>query len=269
MSGKFLHPILLVCSLLLFQCHDDTGCFWQDDGVITIAVYSDDGASEACVTAAVQMFRWMGHTVITIGASEVNCGDLGPVDIIYFPGGSTRPYQEEISHYGRAHIRQLVNSGVGFIGTCAGALFASESYEWSVYESSEWLLGIFPGTSTGPIDEIFPQGQWGMCQVNFSEPHSINASEPGPAWIMYYAGPYFTINKGAKVGVIGNYEITGQSAMVACEYGQGRVFLTGPHPEWEEDSDRDSVSYFDGFDDQGSDWDLMRNATRWCLREIE
>ena len=55
---------------------------------------------------------------------------------------------------------------------------------------------------------------------------------------------------------------------------QGRVFLTGPHPEWEEDSDRDGVDYVqpsvaDRFDDQGSDWDLMRNAARWCLHEID
>jgi hypothetical protein len=52
---------------------------------------------------------------------------------------------------------------------------------------------------------------------------------------------------------------------VAKEYDQGRVFQTGPQPEWEEDATRDGVAYFDHFEDQGSDWELMRNASRWCL----
>jgi hypothetical protein len=51
------------------------------------------------------------------------------------------------------------------------------------------------------------------------------------------------------------------------EYGLGRVFLISLHPEIEEDSDRDSVSFGDSFDDQGSDWELMRGAVLWCLRD--
>ena len=47
----------------------------------------------------------------------------------------------------------------------------------------------------------------------------------------------------------------------------GRVFLIGTHPEIEEDSDRDGVSTADELDERGSDWDLMKNATLWYLRE--
>ena len=52
--------------------------------------------------------------------------------------------------------------------------------------------------------------------------------------------------------------------MVAFEYGWGRVFLIGPHPEWEEDSDRDGFEPWPEHDDRGSDWPLMRNVTYWC-----
>jgi hypothetical protein len=47
----------------------------------------------------------------------------------------------------------------------------------------------------------------------------------------------------------------------------GRAFLIGTHPEIEEDSDRDGVAECDELDDHGSGWDLMRAATRWCLKE--
>jgi len=55
--------------------------------------------------------------------------------------------------------------------------------------------------------------------------------------------------------------------MLAFDYGLGRVFLIGTHPEIEEDSERDGVDFADELDDQGSDWDLMRKATLWCLKE--
>ncbi len=69
------------------------------------------------------------------------------------------------------------------------------------------------------------------------------------------------------MSTIARYAVTQQPAMVACRYGEGRVFLTGVHAEWEEDDDRDGVSYFDKHDDQGSDWDFMKKAVRWCLHQ--
>jgi glutamine amidotransferase-like uncharacterized protein len=51
--------------------------------------------------------------------------------------------------------------------------------------------------------------------------------------------------------------------MVAFEYGAGRVFLSGPHPEIEVDSDRDGSSKFDELSDEGSEWPLLLAATKW------
>ena len=51
--------------------------------------------------------------------------------------------------------------------------------------------------------------------------------------------------------------------MIALEYEEGRVFLSGPHPEWEEDSDRDGQAWPDGFDDDGSEWNMMLAVSLW------
>jgi metal-dependent hydrolase (beta-lactamase superfamily II)/glutamine amidotransferase-like uncharacterized protein/WD40 repeat protein len=232
----------------------------------SVALFAGDGAHEGCVVPAEQMFTWMGHDVTLIDANTINQDDISGFDILYFPGGSTGPYQQDINADGRDKIRDLAQSGGCYIGTCAGALYAAEKVIWEGQDDSEGLLGLFPGTVEGPIPEIYEYPDIGMCQVNL-ETHSITEGGINPAWIMYYNGPYFDPNPGAEVDVIGRYEIGGEAAIVAFEYGEGRVVLTGPHPEWEEDSDRDNISYFDEFDDQGSDWDLMRNATLWCLGE--
>lgn len=239
-----------------------------DDGIITVGLYAGRGAARECVTAAGKMFAWMGYTVVRIDADVINENDIRHLDVLYFPGGSTGPFQEDISAQGRDKIRQLIRSGGCFIGTCAGALFASERVVWEGQVDTQNTLGLFPGTVEGPIPEIFAGPEHGMCQVNLS-PHPITETEPDSAWILYYNGPFFRSNPGAEVDVIARYQITNDPAMVAFEYGAGRVFLTGPHPEWEEDDGRDGVSYFDRFDDQGSDWDLMLNAARWCLHEME
>ncbi|MDY7075456.1 MAG: BPL-N domain-containing protein [Chloroflexota bacterium] len=234
----------------------------------TVGLYAGGGAASECVQAAQKMFEWMGYTVTRLDSDTVNRSEISHIDVIYFPGGSAGHFQEDISAEGRDKIRQLVHSGGCFIGTCAGALFAAERIIWEGEADPRPTLGLFPGTVEGPLPEIYTDHEHGMCQVNL-EPHPITGTKPDPAWILYYNGPFFSPNLGAEVDVVGRYEITDDPALVAFEYGGGRVFLTGPHPEWEEDDDRDGVSYFDRFSDQGSDWDLMLSATRWCLREID
>jgi glutamine amidotransferase-like uncharacterized protein len=247
------------------NCADSSGPI--DDGITTIGIYADSGAALACVTAAKNMFLWMGYDVEFIYATTVNNEDIQHIDIFYFPGGTSGPYIQDITPEGKEKIRQLIRNGAGYIGTCAGAMFAADTQIWQGTTYATGQLGIFPGTAQGPIPEIFPYPEIGMCQVNLKKPHPITDGQPDLVWIMLYHGPFMKPNPGATIDTVGIYDITGQPALVACEYGDGRIFLTGPHPEWEEDSDRDSVSYFDNYDDFGSDWPLMQGATRWCLHE--
>ncbi len=266
---KLATMIMFLLSALITSAHlncvDSLGPI--DDGITTVGIYADSGAAWSCVTAARNMFLWMGYTVELIYASNVNNESLRHIDIFYFPGGSAGPYITDITPEGKDKLRQLIRNGAGYIGTCAGAMFAADTQIWrgQIYATDQ--LGIFAGTAQGPINEIFPYPQIGMCQVNLSTTHPIANGHPDSVWIMLYHGPFMTPNSGTTIDTIGTYDITGQPALIACEYGDGRVFLTGPHPEWEEDSDRDSVSYFDNYDDMGSDWPLMQSAARWCLPE--
>jgi len=74
-------------------------------------------------------------------------------------------------------------------------------------------------------------------------------------------------DKDNDINILGRYNKGNQPMMLAFEYGEGRVFLIGTHPEIEENSDRDGVDFGNELDDKGSDWDLMKKATIWCLKE--
>ncbi len=262
LPARFLGVLLLLISLGYSESVEP-----PDDGILTIGVYADSGAAASCVTAAKNMFEWMEHKVVLIDADLINNKDLQHLDIFYFPGGSPIPYARNITYEGRKKIRKMIEQGRAYIGTCAGGIYAAEYQTWQDETYSAGQLGVFPGTAAGPIPQIYQLPEIGMCQINLNKPHQITSAEPDSLWIMFYNGPYFIPDTGSVVDTIGTYEITGQAAMIACEYGKGRVFLIGPHPEWEEDDDRDSVSFFDNFDDMGSDWDFMRNVVKWCINE--
>lgn len=53
--------------------------------------------------------------------------------------------------------------------------------------------------------------------------------------------------------------------MVAFEFGRGKVFLSGVHPEYELDSTRDGVPSDPRLADEGSDWLLVVETLKWLV----
>jgi glutamine amidotransferase-like uncharacterized protein len=233
-----------------------------------IAIYSDQGAWEESVQAGQKMFEWMGYTVAIIDADYINSQSLDKFRILYIPGGDMYQYAQDISSTGKEKIREFVANGGGYIGICGGAYFASEKVIWRGQELSMTPLGLFSGTTDGPKDVIVPYPEYDMSKINIeNNTHPITQSEPDSVWILYYWGPILLPDHDANVTVLGRYDVGNYIAMLAFEYGRGRVFIIGTHPEIEEDSDRDGVEFGDDLDDHGSDWDLVREAVIWCLNE--
>ena len=257
----------LACLLLfplLVSCDDSGKTFLEAD----IAIYVDHGCWEESVTAANNMFQWMGYSVASVDADLINNGGLDNFRILCVPGGDMYRYSQDISSGGKENIRDFMHSGGGYIGICGGAYFASETVRWRGTLLNMTPLGLFPGSAEGPNDVIVPYPDYAMCKINITNTtHPITQSMPDSMWVLYYWGPELIVEEGADVSILGAYNSSIHTAMVALEYGEGRVFLIGTHPEIEEDSGRDGVEFGDELDDQGSDWELMRQAVNWCLVE--
>jgi glutamine amidotransferase-like uncharacterized protein len=238
------------------------------DKSATVALYSDRGCWEESVQATEKTFRWMGHTVVFVNAEYINEQGLGTFRILCIPGGNMYDYSQDLSSEGKEKIKSFIRAGGGYIGICGGAYFAAEEVIWRGDQLPMTSLGLFQGTSNGPIDEIAPYPDYTMCKVNLVDSvHDITQSEPDSAWMLYYWGPALTVGNDTTVTILSRYDLGGEPVILAFDYGLGRVFLIGTHPEIEEDSDRDGVAFAEELDDRGSDWELMRRAVLWCLRE--
>ena len=257
---------ILALLLPIVQCQDQGKMSLE--GQADVAIYSDRGVWSESVRAAGKMFPWMGYTVERVNAEEIKNGVLENFQILCVPGGNMYQYAEDLSSKGIDHIRDFIHGGGGYVGICGGAYFAGERVIWRGDQLPMMSLNLFPSTAQGPYDEIIPYPDSGMCKVIIVDStHPITQTEPDSAWMLYYWGPALIPENVADVTILGRYDITDQPMMLALEYGRGRAFLIGTHPEIEEDSDRDDVTFGDEFDDRGSDWDLMRKATLWCSGE--
>ena len=250
--------VLLLSLLFIIRC--------QNTQASNIAIYSDQGVWEESVQAAEKMFQWMGYTVALVNADYVNKESLDNFKVLCIPGGDMYQYAQDISSEGKEKIKNFISNGGNYIGICGGAYFASEKVVWRGSQLSMTPLGIFLGTAEGPINDIIPYPDYGMCKVNIVDStHFITQSEPDSLWILYYWGPVLIPDNDTNITILGRYDIGNQAALLAFDYGFGKVFLIGTHPEIEEDSERDGVDFADELDDKGSDWNLMKNVVLWCL----
>ncbi|MFW9844989.1 MAG: hypothetical protein ACFFEV_10470, partial [Candidatus Thorarchaeota archaeon] len=104
---------------------------------------------------------------------------------------------------------------------------------------------------------------------------NINQSSTGPdlsdyspsITTMYYASQYFVPTYGTEddIHIVASYNHNNQAGMVAFEYGAGTVFLSSPHPEYEEDSTRDDTTFGDDLEDPDTEWDLLLRVSKWLV----
>lgn len=214
-------------------------------------------------------FQWMGCDVELVKAGDILSGCLHNFDVLACPGGESRPDPwGELGLEGKSKIQEFIKGGGGYLGVCLGALFASDyCYFWGIkWATDELYLDLFPGVAYCGQEEIAAQGGWPlMTWLKISDPgHPITALLSERIKIVYYpSSPYLLPYRGTNVTVIATYEISGNPAMVAFEYGNGRVFLSGPHPEIEVDSDRDGSRRFHELSDEGSEWPLLLEIMKW------
>lgn len=232
------------------------------------AIYHDGdvGAWEDGVVAFEQFLEWKGVTHNRVTAQDINTIILKDFyKAIYFSGGDADFYNADINSTGILNIQDLIFNNGAYIGICAGAEFACDKFVWQGI-SYDYPLNLFHGESIGPIDElaVWPDNTMTTLTMNLDD--EINQFEPENEDMLYWGGSVFSAYASTNLDTIATFDgFFNRPAIIKLTYGNGRVLLISPHPEIEEDSDRDSTNVAEEFNDNGSDWNFLWTATDWLL----
>ena len=143
-------------------------------------------------------------------------------------------------------VRRFVESGGGYVGICAGAFLATAKYDWSL-----GLVNAKTFTGKQYIPGEGEKSMWfrgeGNVQMELTEKgREILGEVPAMVELRYANGPIFSPagqeNLPAYVPLaffrteIAKYEpqegtMINTPAIIASEFGRGRVILVSPHPE--------------------------------------
>ncbi len=237
------------------------------------AIYTGSGTWEHSVSAFENFLEWKNLTYEEINSWNLNHNSLiGNYKAIFFPGGWAYNYKKSIHSSGNQNIRDFISSGGAYIGMSAGAYFACDNVRWE-NQDYPYYLNLFHGDCIGPIEEIAPWPNYVMTTMSINKNHEANIYEPMAEDFLYYGEPYFIPYQNQEMQILASWNVISNPAadkapgIIGFNYGQGRVLLIGPHPEIEEDSDRDGNNFGEELNDNGSDWPFLWTAVDWLLKK--
>ncbi len=250
-----IQGILLILILYMMAVSPIPTCAQAEQADLTgvkVAIYSGAGVMRSSRTACTKMFEWMNATVDSVNSIDVMNGTLDDYDIFVLPGGSETTASSELGSEGRAILKGFVREGGCYFGICGGATFGANHLRlWNGYMSQLTEVGGIIHMTTMHVNQSSTGPDLSDLPENFTT--------------MFYASQYFVPRDGFDVHRIATYETNGEAGMVAFEYESGKVFLSSPHPEYEENSDRDDDDFGDSYDDPDSEWPLLLRVSRWLV----
>jgi glutamine amidotransferase-like uncharacterized protein len=221
---------------------------------VRVAVWNETGgmviSSEVALHA---MFEWMNATVTYVTSEDVMNGALAGYDVLAMPGGQIPSFFNALGKDGTEVIRQWIADGGSYFGICGGALFIAANL---------WL-GIYNGTYQLEVPGDYSSYNLTKMDINTACAGPDLSSEPQTVSTLYWGSSYFTPRDGFEYYSIATYHGTNHSGMIAFQYHKGNVFLSSPHPEYEEGSSRDGTTDFDNLTDPESEWDMLLHVAVW------
>lgn len=220
-----------------------------------VAIYGGAGVLGSSRDALKNMFLWMNASVSIVYAFQILNGTLDSYDIVVFPGGSAPNYYQGLGTEGLDIIREFVRNGGSYFGICGGSFFGTDA-----------ALHLFNGSYSNSINGS------SIClttlNVNQNSTGPDLSDEPESYRVMYWGSAYFYGDM-SNVIPICTYPSNGRPAMIAFPYGDGTVFLSSPHPEYEEGAARDGDSTYDYLNDPDTEWNLLLKVSRWLVDASE
>ena len=224
------------------------------DSPIRIAIYNDLGTWTTGYNHLKMFLSDSKLSYQTIDRADLYRGILQEqtIDILIMPGGESWTYLDTLGEVGANSILNFISQGGGYLGICAGAFYAISDRHGG-YHTGKYGIGLvtgvaYDGTSLGA--EPFRVGM-----LDFEIRYPGHAAQMK---MVLLEGPSILVEPkeaaSIELRVVARFPQSGQPAMTLSNYGQGRVFLSGPHPEIEENL----TGWGKNYEDPESDWPLLR-----------
>lgn len=210
-------------------------------------VYKGPGAcDEGCSESAALMAEMAGFNPVFVGPGETDSKIFDNAAVWIQPGGKSTAVGRAMIDGLKNRIRAFVRGGGGYVGFCAGGFYATER----IGTTSDRGLGIIPGR-TRLYKKV--KGNAAVLDMSWSGSRRQVYWEGGPA---FYPPP-----SGAGLDITATYP-DGSAANVRAIYGNGRVYVTGLHPE----APQAWFDYFKLSDADGLDHSLAVDMILWVTK---
>ncbi|MBL7542320.1 MAG: hypothetical protein JNL11_00820 [Bdellovibrionaceae bacterium] len=177
----------------------------------------------------------------------------GGFHTLIMPGGKSWIYNENLGSKGAQEILKFVNAGGNYVGICAGAFYATSHRQGPTPMPTPYGIGLLNGIAfDGTALKVKPF-KGGMLDFKF---YMQNFKKDYR--ILLLGGPAFLVDETeAKLKRIKMYSEFSKNfpAMIVFEFGKGRVFLSGPHLEIEENQSVLGIRYHD----PDSEWPILES----------
>jgi glutamine amidotransferase-like uncharacterized protein len=211
-------------------------------------VYNGPGACKEdghCAEAAARVAERAGFDVEFVGAKTKDRSLFDEAAIYIQPGGNATTVANNMLKTMKNLIREFVHSGGGYVGFCAGGFYAMTPYD----DEGENRLGLIDGDAD-VTDHDYPS----IVRVSWKD---------GVRHHVYWeGGAHFMLDRKANAEAVSRYSDTRQVASIRGQFGKGRVWVTGFHPEapydWRFDPDLEDP---DGTD---ADLEMAIEMIRWA-----
>jgi glutamine amidotransferase-like uncharacterized protein len=224
-----------------------------------VGLYVGRGSWTAGKEHLKMFFNETDFSYVSLTKDDILNGQLekSGIEVLVMPGGQSWKYLEDLGDKGGEVIRNFVANGKGYMGICAGAFYAVSRREGGA-STGPYGIGLLEGTGydgTSLGVSPFKEGMlnFDMFLSGFKNVFSIILVW-GPAFI-------YTEQEAQKknIEVIARFQEINKPSMIKFNYGKGRVFLSGPHPEIEEDR----TNW--GYTDPESDWPILEKMLGFLI----
>lgn len=258
MKKSKLVPIIVAVLLLLvvtpFPAMAETNSERTDLEGVKVAVFGETVSMVVSSGIALHaMFEWMNASVEYLYGEDIRAGELEDFDILAMPGGQMSAYYAALDTDGIENIRQWIANGGSYFGICGGALFAATTPRFGMYNGTYGLV----------VDGDYTSLHLATMNVNTTCGGPDLSEIPDSFETLYWGSSYFTPDVGFEYIPLARYNENDGPGMIAFEYQAGNVFLSSPHPEYEEGSMRDDTAEFDEFDDPDTEWNFLLQIAIW------